>query len=304
MSALTSFVGAHRTCFAIPLGYASCVVTRVGQALGFGLLLVSGVASGAELGNAKLLGLGGARRALGSSTEAAYVNPAGMSFARRYDFEAAYADDFRDGRRDARLVFADGQAGPVAGALLGSYRQLEEDGVAFEGFSVGIAAAVPLAERFAIGMKATYINLDPAEGEGISDVAFDGGFQWRLGDSVSLGASIQNFTAVEIPGTKRAYGAGLGFAAGPLEIEADIEHAWESEEPTYTAGAGVVLADLLPIRGAVAYRQEIQRIQLFGGVGLVYETLELELGYTQILNAPEGMGDGRVFGATLRIQTM
>lgn len=267
-----------------------------GTLVALALFAGAGSARAQSFETARLLGFGGARRALGFSTEAVFVNPAGLAFGRAYDVESSYGDDLREADRRVNLTIADGQAGDVAGALAFTYgRQRPPGSLAsperLEGLRVDVAAAIGPFDGFALGVSTRYANLRRLDGNGeeiadggAEDVAFDAGLQWRPGGGVALGASIRNFTAGRQPGLPRAWGAGIGYQTGPFLAEVDVDHAWETRDPTYTGTLGYVVNELVPLRVAVAYLQETGEVRLAGGIGIFYQRLSLDLAYQQIVD--------------------
>lgn len=264
---------------------------------------------------ARLLGFGQARRALGSGSDAIFVNPAGLSFSPTYELEASYADDFRSADRRVSVSVADGQAGEVSGGLALTYNRFrppdEPDGdLRLEGLRFDVGTSLALSPGFALGATGRYADYrllqgdEALDGQGESGFGFDLGFQWRLADGLALGGTMQNVTAVGRPRLlPRAWGAGVGFRTGAFTIEADVSHAWESEDPRYTGAVGYVLGQF-PLRLAVTYSQETSEVLISGGAGVTYDKIALDVGYRQAVNprGDETDADQRLFVATLRVR--
>ena len=264
---------------------------------------------------ARLLSLGGAQRALGFGNDAIFVNPAGMIASPTYEFEVGYADDLRGADRRINISVADGQAGQVAGGLAvtyGRFRPREFSGGQrrLEGLRFDIATAVPVRNGFSLGGVARYTDYRLLDGDeeiengGSSGFSFDSGFQWQVGGGLTLGGVIQNIGAAEVPDLPRSWGAGLGFRSGIFLAEADIYHAWETQDPIYSGALGVTLAKRLGLRGAVTYIQGSDDIAVSFGAGLKVDRITLDAGYRQIISPTRSGADAdeRLLAATFRVR--
>ncbi len=260
------------------------------------------------------LSLGRAQRALAFGNDAIYINPAGLNATPSYELELGYADDIRGSDRRINLSVADGQSGRVAGALALTYERFRPPEYAegrrrLEGIRFDVASAVPLGRGMGFGAVARYSDYrlldgdDEVENGGAAGFTFDAGLQWRLGDGIALGATIQNISAAEVPDLPRAWGAGVGFRNGPVMVEVDIYHPWETRDPEYSAGAAMVLAKRFSFRLGIRYIQGSDDVALSGGMGLINKRFSFDVGYQQIVG-PSRQGkdaDERMIAGAVRV---
>lgn len=264
---------------------------------------------------ARLLGLADAQRALAVGNDAIFVNPAGLAFTPTYEVELGYADDLRESDRRLNLSIADGQSGPIAGAIALTYGLFRPPLFAsgdyrLEGLRLDIAAAFQLAQGFAFGGSVRFADYrllfgeEEIENGGSSGFAFDLGSQWQLGGGLSLGVTLQNLSNTNQPDLPRAWGAGLGWRTGALLLEVDVDHAWEVRDPIYSLAAGYVFGERFPIRAGVSYLQGSEEVAISVGAGLAVERIGLDLAYRQIVDPRRSASDAdeRLFVLSFRIR--
>ncbi len=277
-----------------------------------GLIGFAGPAAAQDYQGARLLGFGGARRALGTTTEALFSNPAGLVFGKVYDLELGYADSFRETDRRLGLAVADGQAGSFAGGVALTYGRFSPpDDIGGEGLLEGLrfdtAIGIPIGASFAVGFQTRYMDHNRIEAGpeavGSSGLGFDLGLLWMIFDGLAVGATVKNFTDQPQPGIPRAWGAGLGYQNGPFNVEVNVDHEWERADPTYALSAGAIIADRVPLRVGVGFEPDGEQVTLSVGTGLQMSQIGLDLAYRQIVN-PRQDGpdaDNRIFMASVRV---
>src|SRR3954469_18063599 len=86
-------------------------------ALMFGAASVRAQTLPDEFAGVRSLGMGGAHRALGTSNDTLYLNPAGMAIMKRYSVEASYAYDALFKLTEVGGSIVDSKSGPVAGGV-------------------------------------------------------------------------------------------------------------------------------------------------------------------------------------------
>jgi hypothetical protein len=275
------------------------------------LFLSPGLAFAQSFEGARLIGHGGAQRALSNANDSIYVNPAGLALGAMYSVELGYLDDFDDGERRFNASIADSQAGSLAGGVAYTYTRMRPSGATegearLVGHRVDVALATLVAEGTALGVTARYLNLGVKEGdvtvEGtkLSTFTLDAGIQWRVGGGFSLGAAGYNLTNKDRAETPVGWGAGLGYALESFSFEGDVRYNAQIGKAAYTGTAGYVIAQIVPIRAAVTYDLANEKVTISGGIGFVSDRLTLDVGYQQIVNADDGADDARIAGVSIR----
>jgi hypothetical protein len=277
-------------------------------------LAPAAVARAQSFEGARLLGFGGAQRALAGGNDALFVNPAGLAMARAYTLEAGYIDDLRGSDRRFSGSVVDSQAGPVAGALAYTYFSRRPDGVPdgedrVAGHRVDVGVAFPLTEDLALGTAARYLNyrVDGAGARRERGFSVDVGLGWRIAEGLQLGVVGHDLAAGDRPETPTTWGGGLGWApGGGLSLEVDALHDPRAKAVVLGGAAGYVLADRVPLRLGVTRDGRTGAWVVSGGLGVQYEGLGLDVGYRQRVGA-EGAApdrDERLFAASLRLTVL
>ncbi|MCK6550007.1 hypothetical protein L6R52_29505 [Myxococcota bacterium] len=276
----------------------------------FALFVTPGLALAQSFEGARLIGHGGAQRALTNANDAIYINPAGLALGALYSVELGYLDDLRSSERRFNASIADSQAGPLAGGLAYTYTRLRPEGESDEAVLVGhrvdVSLATLVAEGAAIGVTARYLNLNvkegdvPVDGAKLSTFTLDAGVQWRIGGGFSLGAAGYNLTNNERSELPVGWGAGIGYGVEAFSIEGDVRYNAQIGKAAYTGTAGYVISQLVPIRAAVTYDLANERVTVSGGIGFITQRFVADLGYQQIVNAADGEDDARIAGLSLR----
>lgn len=265
------------------------------------IIILGGLVLGPDLARAqgyvpaRLLGFGGAQRALGTGNDAIYSNPAGLTAVKSYEIEAGYSDDLRGSDRRINASIADGKTGRVAGGLAFTYERFRppeffEGQRRLEGIRLDVATAIPLGQGMSLGGVGRYSDYRLLDGDeeiengGDSGFSFDAGLQWAVGGGVSLAATIQNISDVEIPELPRAWGAGIGYRNNSLLFEVDVYHPWETQDPVYTGAAGIILAQKYSLRSGVSYFQGSDDVQIAFGAGAAFDRISIDAAYQQIID--------------------
>mgnify|MGYP001066645944 CR=1 FL=1 len=260
------------------------------------------------------IGLSSARRALGSSNDALYLNPAGLARKKAYTLELDFADDLRGSERRFHASITDGQAGPVAGGIGFTYstaapRVPREGRARFEGWRLDGALAAKAGDRFAIGVGLkgfVYdLNIDDApSGERLGLFTVDAGMQILISDSVVLGLVGRNLTRPSQAEVPLEAGGGLGFQKDAFAIEADVVYEDFVENIVFTTGTSYTINEMVPIRLGTVYDAGQEEFGLSFGLGLEVGRFGLDLAYAQRLTGIDSAiqgDDERIFGASLHI---
>jgi hypothetical protein len=281
-------------------------------------LLVSGEAEAQTYATSELVGLSSARIALGTDTDALFVNPAGLASSRKYLARLEYGDDFRDEDRRFHASITDGQTGPVAGGLAVTYGVARPRGpgpdvpgpaeLLHRGFRIDGALAVRAGDRVRLGVagRGFLFNLkdgDEVVGDGPRRFTVDVGLQAQLSDQVYLGLVGRNLTKPDDPETPLQAGGGLGLKAGLVDVEADLLYDDFTQNLVFLTGTRLLFAEVASVRVGTEYDAEQEEFGMGFGAGVQIGRLGIEAGYAQrFTNLDFKSDDERIFSAGLTLE--
>ncbi|HVR61546.1 MAG TPA: hypothetical protein VMU50_06585 [Polyangia bacterium] len=234
------------------------------------------------------LALGGALRGAAAGDSGPLLNPSGMTLARSYTIEAAYA---RSNRRDSNFFHGsvvDSTSGlNLAGGLYYTFQSnAPSDAPTGRGHEVGLAMALPLGDYVSLGGTAKYLRLSGDQAfEGHSGgTTFDVGVTVRPLMGLSLGAvgtNLYNLKNDEVP---RTIGFGVGYSPVPeLMLAVDGRTMLDASLRTGTKGTSVMgggeffLARRYAFRLGGGYDALDTNGYLSGGFSLVSEIGALDI---------------------------
>lgn len=257
------------------------------------------VEQGYDLGEVytpRSVGMGGAQTALGTSTNAIFLNPANLPLARVYHFEglAAVSPDAR--RQSYGGAVADSSTSRLAGGFGGTWNQLDPDGIHRQWTDLRLALGYPLGDKIALGMTGRYLrsSQNTARGPFGQSLASDGNpsgpvlnnFTFDMGVTVipttGLNVSMVGHNLTN-PGTGLApttLAGGIGYAAGIVAIEADGMAdftTWKGTRGRVMLGAEFFVADHFPIRVGYRYDDGQRAHAVSLGAGYVDKKWSFEL---------------------------
>jgi len=120
-----------------------------------------------EIETPRITATNGATRALSSSTEALFDNPANMSMSRVYHLTALAQIWPESGRQSygAAAVDSVGSSARVAGGVGATYNTQDTDGINRKWTDIRFAMSYPFSEQFYMGVAGRYLMLSQS-GEG------------------------------------------------------------------------------------------------------------------------------------------
>lgn len=245
-----------------------------------------------ELTGPRSAAMGGAHRGLGTSNDALYLNPAGMSLAKRYNVSGVVSFVPDLWRYNVSIV--DSKTGPMAGGV--GYTFDTDDDTSLHRMYVG--ASYPLSESMFLGITNRYLVGSFKDVFGrkrdVSTYTADVGLMLKLGESVSVGASYNNLLRGKVPRlTPPTAGGGIGIQSGVFGLAADasVNLRREDERPwSFRAGAEVFLGNAFPVR--LGYAREATDLGpkgfendniITGGLGWVSDGFGLDFTYRREL---------------------
>lgn len=283
------------------------------------MLCLCTAANAQSYATSELIGLSSARVALGTDTDALFVNPAGLASSKKYLVRLEYGDDFREEDRRFHASITDGQTGPVAGGLAVTYASARPRGpgpdlpgpseLRNRGFRVDGALAVRAGDRVRLGVagRGFLFNLkdgDEVLGDGPRRFTVDVGLQAQLSDMVHLGLVGRNLTKPDDPETPLQAGGGLGLKAGLVDIEADLLYDDFTQNLVFLTGTRLRFAEVASVRVGTEYDAEQEEFGMGFGAGVQIGRLGIEAGYAQrFTNLDYKSDDDRILslGLTLEI---
>ncbi len=290
---------------------ARCLVTTTGLSTGVALVLTANLswASPAtvspeqgydrgEFHTPRAMAMGGAQNALGVSTTGLYLNPANLPFARVYHIEASgmLSPEARRQTYGGAIIDSVLNRFGLSAGFAGSWSIADPDGVKRVWTDLRLSLAIPLGDRFALGMTGRYLRAEQSVGKGplgpslVSDgtadkavvnaPTFDLGFtaaftrEFRLG---VVGHNLSNPGNGFLPTT---LGSGLGYGSREFSIEVGANVDFTTfGKPKVRAMGGVELfiLDRLAIRAGYRYDDGFRTHAVSLGLGYIDRKWSIEL---------------------------
>jgi len=257
--------------------------------------------SAQDLSGTRAMAMGNAFRAVGTSNEAIYLNPAGMALGTKYEIDLAYAFGRGDDLSRFNGSIVDSKTTRLATGL--AYTRLTGDGVQGElsGSIVNLAFGLPLAERVALGFGMKYLGFsDP---DRTNAVTGDVGLLVRPADWLSLGAVAYN--VIDVNSREAPFRVGGGVAIGTdtsfrlaFDTVADFTSDPDRAALSFHAGGEYLFDGMMAIRAGFMRRDLDDRNFASAGLGFVSGAAAIEAAYVQSLEADEG--PDRTFSFTLK----
>jgi hypothetical protein len=257
-----------------------------------------------EIETPRITGTNGATRALSTSTEALFDNPANMSAARVYHLAALAQIWPESGRQSygAAAVDSVGSSARVAGGIGATYNTQDTDGIDRKWTDVRFALSYPFSDQFYMGVGGRYLTLSQ-NGTGplgssfasgglankhiVSGFALDAGATFKPTDGLNLsivGTNLNN------PGNgfqPMGLGGGIGFGKDLFSLEADLAadfSTWDHTTARAMAGGEVLLGDHFPLRAGYRYDDGAKSHSVSGGLGYVDTTFGAELALRRVVS--------------------
>jgi hypothetical protein len=268
-------------------------------------LLVSSLTRGAAaapddaLAGPRSYAMGGAHRAVGTSNDTLYSNPAGLAFAGAYSVELQYGYSKADDLGRYGISAVDSKSGPVAGGAGITHVRGRGNGLNH----IYIGAAYPISQALALGFSLHHLRGDYADllgaKQSVSVFTGDVGVIARLSDSFNIGASYNGAIKTDYPAlTPQTLGFGAAAGLAGLTLAADMTLDTEkNHELDYHAGVEYYVHDTFPLR--VGYtrgrcerpdgRRPYENL-LSAGIGWMTPTGGFELAYRRSLDRSRNWG--------------
>ena len=158
--------------------------------------------------------MGGAQRAVGSSNEAIYLNPASMAAFQRFGIDMEIAYEQPEDMRRMRITAVDSKTSTIAAGV--GYETIERAEGLPKLRRTSVAVAYPLGQYIFFGSTGHYITGTKLTGDDESALELfnaDVGLSLNLSDVLQLGMSWHNVLDTDEPGLAPE-SMGFGLAAG------------------------------------------------------------------------------------------
>jgi hypothetical protein len=254
-----------------------------------------------DLSGARSMGMGDAFRAVGTSNEAIYLNPASLEAQPRYEYELF--GHYDQGRPDIDFggSIADSSAGPIALGL--SYiRWIEGDPDQRVTASIyHVALAADLGPNISLGVTGKWLHYSDNKVHNV--VTPDLGLLLKF-DLVNVAAVAYNIVDVHSPQAPRqvALGASIGSETsfkGTIDVVGDFDSRPDFSL-AFHGGLEYLVVSVLTLR--VGYTEDRIRMDRFvsGGISLfIPPGIGLDLAYRQQIG---GVETSRMIALTLKLQ--
>jgi hypothetical protein len=223
----------------------------------------------ADLGGARSMAMGSAFRAVGTSNDTLWFNPAGMAATSRYQLDTTGYLSFGRPYGGFGASIMDSTNGPVAlGFMVDRFIQ-GPGGDRFTSTSYHLSLAVPIGEYLAVGITAKWLHqLDLIRHNAVTaDVGLL--FKYQILKVALVGANLVDVRSDQVP---RRFSLGLAvgheeFVQGSLDAVLDLS---TRPDPSFTLGAGVewLAYKFVTLRGGYMEDRIRPGHFLSGGVGL------------------------------------
>ena len=272
-----------------------------------------------EIETPRLTATNGATRALSSSTEALFDNPANMSASRVYHL-TALAGIWPESHRQAyggAAVDSVGSSARVAGGLGATYNTQDSEGINRKWTDVRLALSYPFSDQFSLGLGGRYLRLTQ-NGQGplgaslassglageriVNGFSFDAGATFRPTEGLALsivGANLNNpnngFQPTSVAGA-------IGYGKEQFSLEADVLADFTSYDRTTARamlGGEFLAGDHFPLRAGYRYDDGAKSHSISGGLGYIDTSFGAEIALRRVVSGEKATAI--VFGFTYHL---
>lgn len=257
-----------------------------------------------EVQHPRSVAMGGARTALGTSTNALWGNPANLPMSRVYHFEALANWGPEARRQSYGGAIVDSSTNRLAGGFGGVWGSMDPDGIRRQWTDLRLVLAYPLLDKLSVGVTGRYLRANQSVSSGPLGESFVSG--GTRGEAVwnnltlDLGVTLAPIDGLRIaavgknlsnPGHRIAptlFLGGVGYQTGIVSIEAEgladfTTHGRAAGR--FMLGAEVFLADHVPLRAGYRFDEATKVHTVSGGAGYVDKRWSIELGIRRDVSA-------------------
>lgn len=274
-----------------------------------------------EIETPRITATNGATRALSSSTEALFDNPANMSVSRVYHLAALAQIWPESGRQSygAAAVDSVGSSSRLAGGVGATYNTQDTDGINRRWTDIRFAMSYPFSDRFYMGIAGRYLMLSQ-NGDGplgtslasagiagqkiVRAITFDAGATFRPTEGLSLSIVGMNLNNPGNGFQPMAVAGGVGFGKDLFSLEGDVVADFTTYDKTTTRamfGGEVLLGDHFPLRAGYRYDDGAKNHSVSGGLGYIDTTFGAEIAVRRFVSGDPATAI--VFGFTYHLDS-
>jgi hypothetical protein len=260
-----------------------------------------------ELELPRTAAMGGALRAFSNSLEALQNNPANLAATRVYHVGGG-AQFWTNSNRQtygASIVDSVVSRSRLAGGVSANWLFQDPDGLDRHALDVRLGLALPVSDKFLVGVSGHYIDLSQdgyprgrnvlppsvasngLAGETIvKDITFDAGVTLRPAPGLAVSLVGQNLTDPGHGFLPLMFGGGIGYATNVFTIEADLVGDFTTYADTSLRGMGgleFLAAGQYPIRLGYRYDDGQSNHALSGGVGYASKEFSFDVSLRRVL---------------------
>ena len=274
-----------------------------------------------EIETPRITATNGANRALSSSTEALFNNPANMSASRVYHLNALAQIWPESGRQSYGVAAVDsvGSSARVAGGLGATYNTQDTGGINRKWTDIRFAMSYPFSDQLYLGVGGRYLRLKQ-NGQGplgasvassglpgeyiVSSLSFDAGATFKPTESLALSVVGVNLNNPGNTFQPTSVGGGVGYGKELFSVEGDVVAdftTWDSTKLRAMGGGEFLAGDHFPLRAGYRYDEGAKSHSLSAGLGYIDTTFGAEIAVRRVVSGAPATAI--VFGFTYHLDS-
>jgi hypothetical protein len=251
---------------------------------------------------AREVAMGGAFRELGIGANSADGNPAAVALFQAFQVEVGGGWSWQSGGWFGATWARDSTNAELAAAyslhyITNSFNFPQSSTVSQ--FDNTFALATRIGERFAIGIGSRWLIQNDYPKANCASL--NAGISMLILPQLTLGFAAYNLIPTYNPQLARSFELGIGLLLGPVRIASEVRSDIGNGplRPIWNNGLEVLLGQAFALRGGFEWQQPSKQNYLSAGLGLVFGTVGVDLGWRHGLS---GIGDLMVLTARFQVQ--
>ena len=257
-----------------------------------------------EIETPRITATNGANRALSSSTEALFNNPANMSASRVYHLNALAQIWPESGRQSYGVAAVDsvGSSARVAGGLGATYNTQDTSGINRKWTDIRFAMSYPFSDQLYLGIGGRYLRLKQ-NGQGplgpsvassglsgeyiVSGLSFDAGATFKPTEGLALSVVGVNLNNPGNTFQPTSVGGGVGFGIDSFSLEGDVLGdftTWDKTKMRAMLGGEFLAGDHFPLRAGYRFDEGAKSHSLSAGLGYVDTAFGAEIAVRRVVS--------------------
>jgi len=247
---------------------------------------------------AREVAMGGAFRELGIGANSADGNPAAVALFPAFQLEFAGGWSWQNGGWFGATWARDSTNPELAAAYSLHYITADFGVGTVNQINNGIALASRVGDRVAFGIGTRWIYQASPKANVAS---LNTGISILVLPTMTLGFAAYNLIPTNNPQLARTFEVGFGLLVGPVRIASEVRSDIGNGplHPIWNSGLELLLGPAFSLRGGWEWQEPTHQNFLSSGVGLVFGTVGLDVGWRHGLS---GAGDLMVIGVRVAVQ--